>query len=252
MRIHLIIFVVFSFNFFIPTGATELPSKSQGAPPFWSERWKNIKSPLSTDAKYISYGGTALTLILLANDDQWVDETAEELTENKIMSKFWSKTADNYGKLIPNALYFAGMASYGYLGEDDRSIKRAWMMFEASLYSGVTATILKSTVRQQRPPPAKTKDSFPSGHTTSAFTFASFIQAEHGWYWGSVAYAGALLTAYQRQHNNKHYIHDVVAGATIGAAFGYGIKFANYEQSDLTVLAIPEFDGLRIAGSYDF
>ena len=35
----------------------------------------------------------------------------------------------------------------------------------------------------------------------------------------------AALTAFSRMNDNQHYIHDVVAGATIGTVFGLGTAY---------------------------
>lgn len=234
------------------TAGAEVQSSEDASPSFWADRWKNLKSPFTTDAKYIVLAGTAAVGVLLLFEDQLIDQTAEEAAENRIMSTFWSDTADNYGQMYPNAIYFVGMGAYGYLSEDDLAKKRAWMMFEASLYSGASVSVLKEIVHEKRPNPNKTHDSFPSGHTTTAFAFASVVHAEHGHYWGALAYSGALLTAYQRQHNSKHYLHDVVGGATIGAAFGYGLHWANQKNSNVAFSAFPADGGAYGLLRYSF
>jgi membrane-associated phospholipid phosphatase len=50
------------------------------------------------------------------------------------------------------------------------------------------AYALKYTTRRQRPEGRTTYDSFPSGHTSSAITGASFIQRRYGWKYGKYAY----------------------------------------------------------------
>lgn len=63
--------------------------------------------------------------------------------------------------------------------------------------------------------------SFPSGHTSSAFTGAAFIQRRHGWKLGIPAYAIAGYVGWTRIHANKHDTWDVIGGATIGIASAY-------------------------------
>ena len=78
--------------------------------------------------------------------------------------------------------------------------------------------------------------SFPSGHTTAAFAFASIVSAETSHWWpksrwplGTVFYGGAALTGASRIYNRAHWASDVVAGAAIGTLTG--IKVYRYTHS---------------------
>jgi membrane-associated phospholipid phosphatase len=78
--------------------------------------------------------------------------------------------------------------------------------------------------------------SFPSGHTISAFAFASTVTREtqfwwpHSvWYIGSVFYSGAALVGVSRMYNNMHWASDVMGGAAIGTLVG--LKVVKYTHS---------------------
>lgn len=73
---------------------------------------------------------------------------------------------------------------------------------------------LKFAVDEKRPNGGS--HSFPSGHTSFAFTGAEFIRKEYGWKWGIPAYLLAGYVGYSRVESNAHYTHDVLAGALIG------------------------------------
>lgn len=62
--------------------------------------------------------------------------------------------------------------------------------------------------------------SFPSGHTTLAFTAASIIDRHAGWQVSTLAYALATGTAAGRVEDRRHHLSDVVFGATLGLAIG--------------------------------
>lgn len=79
----------------------------------------------------------------------------------------------------------------------------------------VTTNILKYTVREKRPD-TNERDSFPSGHTSSAFSGASFVHRRYGLTYALPLYVGAVYTAYSRVHVNRHHTRDVVAGAALG------------------------------------
>ncbi len=58
--------------------------------------------------------------------------------------------------------------------------------------------------------------SFPSGHTSVAFSSAEFIRERYGWNYGFPAYVAASYAGYSRVESKRHYTRDVIAGALIG------------------------------------
>ena len=78
--------------------------------------------------------------------------------------------------------------------------------------------------------------SFPSGHTITAFAFASTVTREtqfwwphSAWYVGTVFYGGASLVGLSRIYNNQHWASDVMGGAAIGTLIG--LKVVKYTHS---------------------
>jgi membrane-associated phospholipid phosphatase len=76
--------------------------------------------------------------------------------------------------------------------------------------------ILKPLVDRQRPDGGS--QSFPSGHSASAFAGAAFLQRRYGWSYGVPAYAVATFVAYSRVESKRHWTSDVIAGGAIGIA----------------------------------
>ena len=74
--------------------------------------------------------------------------------------------------------------------------------------------ILKHTTQKLRPDGTDYL-SFPSGHTSAAFSGASFIHFRYGLKYSLPLYCLASFAGYSRIHANKHYIEDVIAGASI-------------------------------------
>lgn len=83
---------------------------------------------------------------------------------------------------------------------------------------GVTV-VLKESVTKTRP--NGDPQSFPSGHSASAFSAATFMQNRYGWRYGVPAYATAAFVGWSRVDSDKHYWEDVAAGAAIGALSSY-------------------------------
>ncbi len=88
----------------------------------------------------------------------------------------------------------------------------------AESYASAMAAVyvLKPVVDRTRPNGGHW--SFPSGHATSAFAGAAFLQRRYGWAFGIPAYGLASYVAYSRVETKQHYTSDVVAGAAIGIA----------------------------------
>lgn len=206
---------------------------------------EDLTSPWSQrDARTTLIVGTLATAGLLIFEDQIIDPFQEETTEDKPLGRF-SLIGDYGGQMVPNVIYAAAMYADYWTTKDTESLRRGHLMIKAAIYSAGVTTVLKETVREPRPNNPDERVSFPSGHTASAFAFSSVILAEHGYYYGFGALLLSTLTAYSRINDNRHYLHDVVAGATIGAAYGFGLaglsKSENSSPSEMAYGVAPYF-----------
>ena len=145
---------------------------------------------------------------------------------NKFQPEF-RHTADNYTQYIP-LLLTTGLKVAGVEGRS--SPKRYAVSSAASLI--IMATLvetMKQSINELRPD-GSTNNSFPSGHTATAFTAATILHKEYGmtqspWY-SVVGYMLATATGCMRVLNNRHWASDTFAGAGIGilsAEMGYTI-----------------------------
>lgn len=210
-----------------------------------------IATPFTTDAKYILVAGSILTIgLVLVKNEFGGDETQYEANHKRPMGDT-SPFFDYMGQLVPNFIYAAGMYWNYKLTENTRSYNRSLAMTKASAYSSLVTTVLKYTVREQRPNGAA-RNSFPSGHATTAFAFASVVGVEHGIGWGIPAYLIAGGVAYSRLNDNAHYSHDVIAGATIGMAYGIGLALHQEGRKKINSLPLitPTTDGKGAQASY--
>ena len=102
---------------------------------------------------------------------------------------------------------------------------------------------LKRTIFEERPAGHGT-DSFPSGHTSSSFLGASFIQRRYGWKFGIPAYMLASYVGWSRVDSKAHYIHDVLAGAAIGVVSTY--LFTTPLADNITVMPLVGEDSVGL------
>lgn len=186
--------------------------------------WKDFKEELKsahTDSKVPLYAGlgAAVTLSFMKNDVSRPFQTSTVSQEPLGKASYYG---DILGQLAPNIVYAGGMAIAGY-NNVPKGYDRAVGMFKATAYSAGVTTVLKYSVRERRPDGTE-RNSFPSGHTTTAFAFSGYVAAEHGWAWGVPATMMSSFVGYSRINDNRHWIQDVVAGAAIGWSFGWGMS----------------------------
>lgn len=88
------------------------------------------------------------------------------------------------------------------------------------LVAGGTTFALKELIHERRPDRSDDK-SFPSGHTSVSFAAAASLEKRYGWEAGLPALFVASFVGVARVRADKHYVHDVLAGAVIGSASGF-------------------------------
>lgn len=90
--------------------------------------------------------------------------------------------------------------------------------------------------------------SFPSGHASASFAMATSVTAVYGPWAGIPSYALASLIALSRLDDNKHFVSDVLFGATIGTAFALGTaRFHKKENHSLFVVPQMNLDSMGIS-----
>lgn len=159
--------------------------------------------------------------LLLRNDKANFREV-----RNKFLYNF-HHTADNYSQYAPLAIA-TGLKLAGYEG---RSRWDRYGVSAGASYAVMAALVngMKYSIKELRPD-GSTHNSFPSGHTATAFVAATILHKEYGMTrnpWISIAgYALATATGCMRVLNNRHWISDTFAGAGIGilsTELGYAI-----------------------------
>ena len=134
---------------------------------------------------------------------------------------------DNYTQFAPLVLT-AGLHLAGVEGRSDWPRLLASGVMSGAVMAAFVNSI-KYTTSEMRPD-GTTRNSWPSGHTATAFMAATVLHKEYGMTrspWYSVGgYAVATATGVMRVLNNRHWVSDVLSGAGIGilsTELGYGI-----------------------------
>ncbi|MBI2270910.1 MAG: phosphatase PAP2 family protein [Bacteroidetes bacterium] len=130
---------------------------------------------------------------------------------------------------------------YGSVKSDERSKQTALLGLKAFVVSGIIVTIPKQFFHRHRPCPSiyggkpdagcatyvniffqSSDNSFPSGHSTSAFAMATVISEQYKYkkWVPVVSYTLAGLASLSRVESNKHWASDVFMGAVLGYSIG--------------------------------
>jgi len=144
---------------------------------------------------------------------------------------------DDYTQFFGPAMV-VGLKLGGYEGRSDwpRLLASAGMSYVlmAALVNGI-----KYTAKEMRPD-GSTANSWPSGHTATAFVGASLLHKEYGLtrspWWSVAGYGVATATGVMRVLNNRHWISDVMSGAGIGimsTELGYAIGDLLFKEKGL-------------------
>lgn len=140
--------------------------------------------------------------------------------KHSLVTKF--KTGiDDYTQFFGPAAV-VGLKLGGYEGRSD------WprLLASAGMGYGIMALLvntIKHTAKEMRPD-GSTANSWPSGHTATAFVGATLLHKEYGLtrspWWSVAGYSVATATGVMRVLNNRHWISDVLSGAGIGMLSG--------------------------------
>ena len=131
-----------------------------------------------------------------------------------------------------------GLLAYSLFKKDSIMRQKFYTIASSELFTGVIATSLKFAFHRTRPFNTYPNDiikhsnagsySFPSGHTSAAFSLATSISLEFPkWYVIAPSMLWAGTVGYSRMYLGVHYPSDVLVGALIGAGTSYLCYKAN-------------------------
>lgn len=188
---------------------------------------------------------------IIGLESKWLQyqngEIRDELQEN--IDK--QITMDDFTQYLPSVAVY-GLNLCGLKGKHnfrDRTV----ILATSYLIMGATVNVLKHTTREERPDNSAF-NSFPSGHTATAFMGAEFLWQEYRevspWI-GVAGFAIATGTGMFRMYNDRHWMTDVLSGAGIGilsTKMAYWLhpwmqRHLFKKKSDKSALALPYYNG---------
>lgn len=180
----------------------------------WSADAQSVDSlnPKPVYKKAIIPAAMMATGLLLTNST--FEKNLQSDIRNGVGNTFYF-AIDDYAQYVPIAtMYIADMV--GVKAKNHWFDQSKYLLISNIISSGITHS-LKNIINKTRPNGGDY--SFPSGHTTFAFTNASVVYQEFKGSSPLIAYSGyafAATTGTFRVLNNKHWVSDVLVGAGIG------------------------------------
>ena len=185
---------------------------------------------------YLKYTIITISLLWLSQAKLYAQNADIELLQriNSNDSEFWR----GYSKAISNTTTYvslsaiAGVATTGLI-KNDKQLLRDALYLGVNLGTNALFTYsLKNSFKRPRPGityPAQitmyedvSSLSFPSGHTSEAFSTATALSLKYPeWYIIAPAYLWAGSVGYSRMNLGVHYPSDVLAGALLGTGTAF-------------------------------
>ena len=194
------------------------------------------------------------TGVLLSSSS--LEKSLQKNLRNAVGNDFYSGI-DDYTRYAPVIQLYAA----DILGAKSKNhwFDQTKNLIISSIISNGTSTILKKEIHKYRPGDSTHANSFPSGHTTTAFTTATVLFEEFKDSNAFLAYSGYLFAAATgglRMANNMHYLSDVLVGAGIGILatrlvyhFDYLISWNPFKKLDGVAFA-PQYTAESGLGIY--
>jgi len=212
--------------------------------------WPQTGGPNDADLKWYQTD-TGISLLVSAG---FFTMAAITYSDNGIFNR--QKVKDEINRYLPDyenkvddlTQYIPYVATYAFdaFGVKSRHqlLRKTTTMGTAIALNALVVQTMKAVIDEERPD-GSANNSFPSGHTTTAFMGAHIFHKEYRHlspYYSVGAYALASFTGVFRQLNNRHWISDVMMGAGLGISLtelAYAINGAIYKDKGINPLPEP-------------
>ncbi|MCB1182854.1 phosphatase PAP2 family protein [bacterium] len=186
-----------------------------------------LENTLGLDFSSFTSTRSLVTLGLGAGLAAWAwEETDENFPPLKeALDKSFLDPFLDFGNLYGSGLVVGGgsaaLIGLGRATGNEGMATTGTDLARAFVHSAALCWVLKVSVNRTRP--SGGPYSFPSGHTTSAFSTVAPVWHHAGWGPGLGATVAATLAGIGRMEENRHYLSDVIAGAVLGLVTGWAV-----------------------------
>ncbi|WP_431160790.1 phosphatase PAP2 family protein [Flagellimonas beolgyonensis] len=168
-----------------------------------------------------------------------------------LIGSFWDthaqdRTLQSAGDVLLVSLPVASLTGTLLIGDREGS----WQFVKGFVVNQAVTLGMKYAINKPRPYDNGYR-AFPSGHTSTTFQSAAFLQKRYGWKFGVPGYVLATFTGYTRIKAHKHDGWDVLAGALVGIGSSY-LFTSPYREDHMELTFSSDGQGLLVGFNYTF
>ena len=189
------------------------------------------------DQTYVGIPLFIAGIIAKSEKESFRQDYTNKKSANRLIKYNFHSEIDNYTQFVPMFL----STGLNLAGVEGRSNFGRYLASGALSYAIMAAIVnpIKYSAKEMRPD-GSTRNSWPSGHTATAFVSATILHKEYGltrspWY-SIFGYGVATATGVMRVLNNRHWVSDVLSGAGIGifsTEVAYGLADLMFKDKGL-------------------
>ncbi len=216
-----------------PTGTSEIPASAG------MTKLKDLPRHAWEDTKHSFWGtngilfllGTGLSAAMIPADHN----ISNRLINDPILNNHFDSVL---GKVI-SPYTIGGAQIVGYILARETNHPKFALAMEAATeaFSGAMALTLAGKFAIGRNRPNGEHYSMPSAHAAAVFSTASVLTDFYGWKAAIPSYGLASLVSFTRVDHRDHFVSDVLMGAVLGSAIGWGTaQFHKHEHPNYFII----------------
>lgn len=221
---------------------------------FKNESIEFVKQPLKWESSdWLKLGLSGAAAFALMQIDQPV--RTEFMKDRSFVKSFPIEIGRMYGEIYTPLVFAGAFGLNGILNNDKTSKKIGYEIIQTTIYAGAVTTALKLAFGRARPFTENGSNSFgswsmfddsfhsfPSGHTTIAFSISTVLASNtKSDVLKVLCYIPAVLTALSRVYHDKHWTSDVFFGGLIGYTVGSWVTKKHSENEILHLSSLQHF-----------
>ena len=157
--------------------------------------------------------------------------------------------AARIGGALGNTLFLVagegGLFLVGQMTDNAKFREISYSIGQSLVMNAIVLYPLKIATSRERPNREDDR-SFPSGHAASAFAVAAVLDHYYGPKVAIPVYAMGAFVGFGRIEQNKHYLTDVMAGATLGWIIGKTVTRGADEKPRWIPTVAPQAKGIAL------
>jgi hypothetical protein len=211
-----------------------VPGADLDGAPFRTPSTKDFPKELAKNFRGLFTRRNLMPLIIGASataGSAALDSTLRKAPANRNHFEAFGGLGGSLGSPGYLAAIFSSTFLAGQLAEEGRFKSMSYDLMQGYLLTTGLTSGLKHAIGRNRPN-LENDLSFPSGHASTSFTYATILSHYYGLHAAIPAYAMAAFIGLSRVEKNAHNLSDVIAGMTLGYIVGRTVVHKDGDRED--------------------